>query len=70
MPDDGVANNIEGRKPAHREELAHVLITVRNNLSSLMAAYPDRFPRHAFQGTYDLICATVGTYDQVPTSDG
>lgn len=49
------------------QELRGAIITARDNIGSLMAAYPDRFPRHAFQGTYDLLCEAVGTYDEVPT---
>lgn len=52
---------------SREEQLRQVLITVRGNLISLMSAYPDRYPRHAFQGTYDLICENVGTPEDVAT---
>ncbi len=52
---------------SRENEMRAVLITVRDNLRSLMAAYPDKYPRHAFQGTLDLVCETVGTSDELPT---
>lgn len=48
--------------------LLAVIATARDNLSSLMNAYPDAYPRHAFQGTYELLRdASVGTCADVPT---
>lgn len=50
--------------------MLETLKMVRGNLSSLMCAYPDLYPRHAFQGTYDEVCRTienVGTCAGQPT---
>lgn len=41
-------------------EVAALLETVRDNISTLMCAYPDRFPRHALQGTYELLLEATG----------
>lgn len=49
--------------------LIAVIRTARDNIGSLMAAYPERFPRHAFQGTYDLLNGELSQEQGTPTRD-
>ena len=39
--------------------LIEALEIVAHNLTSLISAYPDKYPRHAFQGTADIARAAI-----------
>lgn len=52
-------NNKAERLQLALDDARATLELAKGNLSSLMAAYPERFPRHAFQGTYDSVCAAL-----------
>jgi hypothetical protein len=41
------------------------LVGFRHNLSSLISAYPDKYPRHAFQGTLDAVNAAIASVGEV-----
>ena len=39
------------------------LEVIAHNIASLCGAYPDRYPRHAFQGTLDLARSALAALD-------
>ena len=42
--------------------MLEALETIALNLTSLISAYPDKYPRHAFQGTLDIARTAIADY--------
>ena len=46
--------------------LVETIRVAKNNISSLMNSYPDSYPRHAFQSTYEILQGVIDLIDLKP----